>query len=85
MNINADCGSTKPESLQQAVMEHHADCGMAFDGDADGLIAVDNLGRIVDGDQMLVICGSFFKPEGTSRGQHLHSVRSSAISGLELA
>ena len=64
MNINADCGSTKPESLQQAVMEHHADCGMAFDGDADRLIAVDNLGRIVDGDQMLVICGSFLKQKG---------------------
>ena len=64
MNINADCGSTKPESLQKAVMEHHADCGMAFDGDADRLIAVDNLGRIVDGDQMLVICGSFLKQKG---------------------
>ena len=64
MNINADCGSTKPESLQQSVMEHHADCGMAFDGDADRLIAVDNLGRIVDGDQMLVICGSFLKQKG---------------------
>lgn len=56
LNINDHCGSTHPEFLQSLVLLEHADCGMAFDGDADRLIAVDDMGRIVDGDQMLVIC-----------------------------
>lgn len=64
MNINAACGSTHPESLQEKVLAEHADCGMAFDGDADRLIAVDDKGRIVDGDQMLVICSKSLKSKG---------------------
>ena len=54
-NINEQCGSTYPEALQQAVLDHRADAGLAFDGDADRVIAVDEQGRIVDGDQMLAV------------------------------
>ncbi|RKD23116.1 phosphoglucosamine mutase [Ammoniphilus oxalaticus] len=55
LNINQACGSTHPESLQKAVIEHQADVGLAFDGDADRLIAVDENGEIVDGDQIMFI------------------------------
>ncbi len=52
-NINDACGATAPEKLQQAVLEYQADCGLAFDGDADRMIAVDETGAIVDGDEIL--------------------------------
>lgn len=55
LNINQDCGSTHPEALQQAVVEHGAALGLSFDGDADRLIAVDEKGEIVDGDHLLYI------------------------------
>jgi len=64
MNINDNCGSTHPESLQEKVLEAGADCGMAFDGDADRLIAVDEKGRLVDGDQVLVMCAKALKEKG---------------------
>lgn len=64
MNINAACGSTHPESLQEKVVECGADCGMAFDGDADRLIAVDEKGCLVDGDQVLVMCSKALKKKG---------------------
>lgn len=54
-NINADCGSTHMESLQEAVLAHGADAGIAHDGDADRCLAVDATGAIVDGDQILAI------------------------------
>lgn len=54
-NINQHCGSTSPEILQQLVLEHEADIGVALDGDGDRLILVDARGRIVDGDQILYI------------------------------
>ncbi len=56
-NINEGCGSTNPASLQRAVRETGAHLGLAFDGDADRLIAVDEKGDVVDGDRILVICG----------------------------
>ena len=56
MNINEQCGSTHPEKLQDMVVKLQADCGMAFDGDADRLIGVDNRGRLVDGDKLIYIC-----------------------------
>lgn len=56
VNINADCGSTHPERLQKAVLEHGADLGLAMDGDADRLIAVDEQGAILDGDFIILIC-----------------------------
>ena len=55
-NINDGCGSTHPEGLQRAVIEHGADVGLAFDGDADRVVAVDDRGRLVDGDQIMAIC-----------------------------
>ncbi len=55
-NINDLCGSTHPEKLQRCVLELGADVGLAFDGDADRLIAVDDRGRLVDGDQIMYIC-----------------------------
>lgn len=55
--INVNCGSTHLEPLRQAVKEHGADMGFAFDGDADRVLAVDNNGRIVDGDYILYLWG----------------------------
>ena len=54
-NINAGCGSTDPSELQELVAERGADLGLAFDGDADRVIAVDEHGELVDGDQMLAV------------------------------
>ena len=58
LNINHDCGSTHPESLCRAVVEHGADLGVAFDGDGDRLIMVDHGGNLVDGDQILFVLAS---------------------------
>ncbi|PHS70648.1 MAG: phosphoglucosamine mutase [Methylophaga sp.] len=55
LNINQNCGSTEPELLQAAVLEHQADLGLALDGDGDRLIMVDHKGHIVDGDELLFI------------------------------
>jgi phosphoglucosamine mutase len=54
-NINDGCGSTDPAQLALAVVEHQADLGLAFDGDADRVIAVDHTGTIVDGDVLLAL------------------------------
>jgi phosphoglucosamine mutase len=56
VNINEDCGSTQPAALAEAVRRAGADAGLAFDGDADRLIAADENGRILDGDHIMVIC-----------------------------
>lgn len=58
LNINVKCGSTHPEALQAAVIEHQADVGIAYDGDADRVIAVDEHGEIVDGDFIMAICAN---------------------------
>ncbi len=55
-NINDGCGSTSPAALQRAVLHHGADAGLAFDGDADRLIAADAQGQLVDGDQIIGLC-----------------------------
>jgi phosphoglucosamine mutase len=54
-NINEGCGATSPEYLQQAVLQHHADYGIALDGDADRIIMIDRHGRIHDGDRLLYV------------------------------
>ncbi len=54
-NINDGCGATAPGSLAAAVVDRHADLGLAFDGDGDRVIAVDHLGRVVDGDRLLAL------------------------------
>lgn len=64
-NINDQCGSTHPERLQQLVSELGADVGLAFDGDADRLIATDERGRIIDGDRILGICALDMHARGT--------------------
>ncbi|MEE9414570.1 MAG: phosphoglucosamine mutase [Acidimicrobiales bacterium] len=67
-NINDGCGSTHLEGLQAAVSEHAADFGFAFDGDADRMLAVDNLGSIVDGDQILAMCAVDLSSRGRLAG-----------------
>lgn len=64
LNINAQCGSTHPHRLQQAVMEKGADIGIAFDGDADRMIAVDEYGVVVNGDSIMAICAQDMKERG---------------------
>lgn len=64
LNINRGCGSTHPEALQSKVMEEGADLGLAFDGDADRLIAVDEKGNLVDGDYIVAICAKAWKKRG---------------------
>ncbi|MGL5259645.1 MAG: phosphoglucosamine mutase [Lachnospiraceae bacterium] len=64
-NINANCGSTHMEELQGRVLYEKADIGLAFDGDADRLLAVDECGNIVDGDQIMAIIGNYMKEKGT--------------------
>ena len=64
ININDNCGSTHLEQLQKAVQEQRADLGVAYDGDADRLLAVDQNGRVVDGDRLLLIFGSYLEKQG---------------------
>ncbi len=64
LNVNNGCGSTHIENLCKLVKEHHLDIGFAFDGDADRCIAVDENGKIVDGDIMLYILGKRLKSRG---------------------
>jgi len=67
LNINERCGSTHPGSLRKAVLECHADLGIAYDGDADRLIAVDERGNIIDGDQLMTVCGLHMHRNGRLR------------------
>lgn len=64
-NINKACGSTHMEDLKAYVIQVGADIGFAFDGDADRCLAVDEHGRLVDGDQLMAICGNYMKEKGT--------------------
>ena len=63
-NINRGVGSTNPEALVAYVKEKGADIGLSFDGDGDRLIAIDENGEVVDGDQLLYIIGKYMKQEG---------------------
>ena len=62
--INVNCGSTHLQGLQQAVVEHQADMGFAFDGDADRVLAVDSQGRAIDGDYILYFWGQSLRQTG---------------------
>jgi phosphoglucosamine mutase len=64
ININDHCGSTHLEGLQKAVLEHHADIGIAHDGDADRCLAIDEEGQVIDGDQIMVMCTLNLMKEG---------------------
>ncbi|HUR19017.1 MAG TPA: phosphoglucosamine mutase [Acidimicrobiales bacterium] len=63
-NINDGCGSTFPAPLQRAVVSSGADAGLALDGDADRVLAVDHLGALVDGDQVLALCAMDLRARG---------------------
>ncbi|MBO4213613.1 MAG: phosphoglucosamine mutase [Lachnospiraceae bacterium] len=64
ININRNCGSTHMEELMKRVVEENANLGVAFDGDADRMLAVDEKGHMVDGDQLMAICGLYLKNRG---------------------
>ena len=67
-NINVDCGSTHIERLQRLVVEQGLDVGFAYDGDADRCLAVDERGRVVDGDLILYVCGKYLNKHGRLAG-----------------
>lgn len=64
VNINDNCGSTHPEELMKFVKDAGLDLGLAFDGDADRMLAVDENGELVDGDKVIAICAKRMKDEG---------------------
>jgi phosphoglucosamine mutase len=66
-NINDGCGATEPALVARAVVEHGADVGIALDGDADRLIAVDAAGAVVDGDHIIAICANDLRARGELR------------------
>lgn len=70
-NINANCGSTHIEGLSEFVKENGFDLGFAFDGDADRLLAVDNDGRLVDGDKLMGVAAKYYKDKNKLNGNTL--------------
>lgn len=68
-NINNNCGATDPSSLAEKVIETRADIGIAFDGDADRVVIVDEQGHVVDGDQLLAVIASEWAAAGRLRGK----------------
>ena len=72
ININDGVGSTHPELLAEKVVEEGADVGLAFDGDADRLIAVDEKGRLIDGDRLISIFEKYMKENGTLAGNRVN-------------
>jgi len=76
LNINQNCGSTDPKLLQDAVLKHKADLGIALDGDGDRLIMVDHKGELVDGDGLLFII---------ARSQKLRGKGSNSVVGTQMS
>lgn len=72
-NINAKCGSQHPEHLAQTVCEFEADIGFAFDGDGDRLIAVDETGRVLSGDQIMAVCAKDLYQKGALKNNKVVS------------
>lgn len=83
-NINYKCGSTHPEIIKQYVLETGADIGLAFDGDADRLIAIDEKGNVIDGDKIMAVCAAYLMEEGKLKNNTLVATVMSNI-GLEKA
>ena len=83
-NINADCGSEHPETLIDTVLAKKADIGLAFDGDGDRLVAVDEKGLVISGDRTLVICARSLKRNGLLKNNLVVSTVMSNL-GLRLA
>ncbi|MCF1459408.1 MAG: phosphoglucosamine mutase, partial [Shewanella sp.] len=88
VNINDECGATHLAPLQQAVLEHKADLGIALDGDADRVMMVDDSGNVVDGDQILyILANAAVKSGKMNKGDQRLGVVGTLMSnlGLELA
>lgn len=83
LNINKDCGSTHPEALASAVLQHQADVGIAFDGDGDRLIMVDHQGVVVDGDELILLIARERQEVGLALGGVVGTLMSNL--GMELA
>jgi len=83
LNINTDCGSTNPKSLQEKVLKHGADFGVAFDGDGDRVVMVDEKGEVVDGDELLFIIAQSRKNQGQLQGGVVGTVMTNI--GMEIA
>lgn len=83
LNINQDCGAVYPQNLQAAVLAHQADIGIAFDGDGDRLILVDEQGNVVDGDEILFMLSRAYHREGRLTGGVVGTLMTNM--GLELA
>lgn len=81
-NINKDCGSTHPESLSKAVLEHGAHIGIALDGDADRIAVVDEKGEVKDGDQLMAMIADYANKQGTLKGGGIAATLMSNL-GLE--
>ncbi len=84
ININAGCGSLYPENLSHAVLESKADIGIAYDGDADRALWVDETGRILNGDHTLYVLSQYMQGKGTLRSNTIVATIMSNI-GLEVA
>jgi phosphoglucosamine mutase len=82
ININVNCGSTKPEILSKVVVGYNADLGLAYDGDADRLIAIDRNGLIVDGDKIIATLAIIMKKNGKLTGNKVVTTVMSNL-GLE--
>ncbi len=82
-NINLDCGSLHPERLQQLVVESGANLGLAFDGDADRLLMIDERGALVDGDQYLYVMAVYLHSRGKLAGNRVVATVMSNL-GLEV-
>jgi len=83
LNINANCGTTHPESMQKAVLEYKADIGIAHDGDADRTLICDEKGELIDGDKIIAICALYMKKNGTLKNNTVVTTVMSNI-GFEL-
>jgi len=83
-NINLRCGSTAPQQLSRAVVDGGYPLGIAYDGDGDRAIFVDETGRIVDGDAVMLMCAKHMKREGRLKGNAVVATVMSNI-GLEIA
>ena len=89
-NINHNCGATDTSHLQQEVLNHEADLGIAFDGDGDRLIMVDHTGEKVDGDELVFIIAKAWKKNGTLKSSTVVGTKMSnlgmreALSGLSI-
>lgn len=84
VNINKNCGSTHPEELMDYVIRKECDLGLAFDGDADRCLAVDDKGKLIDGDFIIAICAKHLKEHGKLK-DNMAVVTVMSNLGLDLA